>query len=435
MPDTGRKNCVTPSDSTPVIVIGAGPAGLMAAEVLSDAGLRVELWDRKPSAARKFLLAGKGGLNLTHVEALDLSDGRCLARYGAACGWLEPALRAFDGAAIRAWAGSLGVDTFVGSSGRIFPNDMKAAPLLRHWVARLRARGVTLRMRRRWTGFAADGALNWVDDEGARVPSTGRTHAPAAVLALGGASWPQLGSDGAWVPVLAAEGVAIAPLSPANCGFDVRWSPGFASRHAGAPVKSACLSIVGPDGGVDRRRGEFVVTRHGIEGSLVYAFSARLRERIALHGEAKIELDLQPDRGLDAIAARLAKSPSSRSLAWRLKRAAAIDGVKAGLLRESAGSALPRDPVALAALIKATPLTVVSARPIAEAISTAGGVRAQAIDARYMLRALPGVFVAGEMLDWEAPTGGYLLGASLATGRASARGLIDWVATRAPSSH
>ncbi|MGE0310736.1 MAG: TIGR03862 family flavoprotein [Lautropia sp.] len=430
MSDTGREQIVTRPDTIEaVVVVGAGPAGLMAAEVLADAGCAVEVWDRKPSAARKFLLAGKGGLNLSHVEALDLSDGRCLARYGDAARWLAPALRAFDGSAIRDWARSLGIDTFVGSSGRVFPIDMKAAPLLRQWVARLRANGVRMHMRRRWTGFGPDGALCWEDD-GANGLRTGAATAPAALLALGGASWPQLGSDGAWVPVLAADGVEIAPLAPANCGFDLAWSESFADRFAGEPVKSVCMSLACDDGRVDRRRGEFVVTRHGIEGSLVYAFSARLRDRLARGGPARVLLDLQPERDRDAIAARLAKLPPARSLAWRLKRAAAIDGVKAGLLREAAGGALPRAPDALAALIKAAPLAVLAPRPLAESISTAGGVSAQAIDGHYMLRARPGVFVAGEMLDWEAPTGGFLLGASLATGRASAAGLLDWLRPR-----
>ena len=408
-----------------VAVIGGGPAGLMAAETLAAAGIQVDLYDGMPSVGRKFLLAGKGGLNLTHAEPFDPFVGR----YAERSVRLEPLLRAFGAHELRAWARGLGVETFVGSSKRVFPTDLKAAPLLRAWLHRLRAQGVRFHMRQRWQGFGAD------DDS---APGTLRFHGPqgdsvvrarATVLALGGASWSRLGSDGAWVPALQAEGVDIAPLRPSNCGFDIAggWSEHFRSRFAGEPLKSVALAWPGADGVPRRQPGEFVVTATGIEGSLVYVASAALREQIAQAGAATVEIDLLPARDLAWVQAELAHPRGPRSLATHLKTRLGLQGVKAGLLYELAPKADLADPARLAAWIKALPLTLAAARPIDEAISTAGGVRFEALDATLMLSARPGVFCAGEMLDWEAPTGGYLLTASFATGRAAGQGAADWL--------
>lgn len=397
-------------------VIGAGPAGLMAAEVLAQRGVSVDVFDAMPSAGRKFLLAGKGGLNLTHAEPFE----RFVARYGERRGAIEPQLRDFGPDALRAWAHGLGIDTFVGSSGRVFPAEMKAAPLLRAWLHRLRAAGVRLHMRHRWVGWAGDGrTLRFVTPTG-EVDVT----ADACVLALGGASWPRLGSDAAWVPWLQARGVTIAPLRPSNCGFDVvhpgpdgapqpGWSAWLRERFAGAPLKTVAVALPGGPA----QRGEFVVTATGVEGSLVYAVSAPLRERIAAHGQAQLHIDLLPDRAPAFVQAEVARPRGSRSLSTHLKSRLGLDGVKAALLHELLPRETFADAVALAAAIKALPLTLVAPRPIAEAISTAGGVGFDALDDGLMLRALPGVFCAGEMLDWEAPTGGYLLSACFASGR------------------
>ena len=420
-----------PSGSAPagrrVIVVGGGPAGLMAAETLAAAGARVELFDAMPSVGRKFLLAGKGGLNLTHGEPFETF----LTRYGAQRGWLEPSLRAFDPDALRAWARALGVETFVGSSGRVFPVDLKAAPLLRAWLQRLRAAGVVFRPRHRWLGWDAAGALRFASPAGERTEA-----AEAVLLALGGASWARLGSDGAWVPWLAAAGAEVAPLRPSNCGFDVArlgqapgWSAHLRERHAGAPLKPVALRFAPSDGSPPfERQGEFVVTATGVEGSLVYAASALLRDAIARHGEATPTLDLLPGREAAFVAAEVARPRGSRSLSTHLKSRLGIDGVKAALLHELLDPATLHDPARLAAALKSLPLRLVAARPLDEAISTAGGVRREALDERFMLRARPGVFCAGEMLDWEAPTGGYLLQASLATGRAAAQGVAAWLA-------
>ncbi|MBV8603989.1 MAG: TIGR03862 family flavoprotein [Pelomonas sp.] len=407
------------SHSCTVAIVGGGPAGLMAAETLARAGIEVDLFDAKPSVGRKFLLAGKGGLNLTHSE--DFAP--FLARYGARAPALEPLLRAFDGPAVRAWAAGLGVATFVGTSGRVFPTDMKAAPLLRAWLHRLREQGVRLHMRTRWLGWDAAGALRLEGPDGEF------TLAPrATVLALGGASWPQLGSDGAWAPWLAARGVDVAALQPANCGFDVAgWTPLFAARFAGRPVKPVVLEV--PGAGF-RRKGEFVVTATGIEGSLVYAAASPIRDAIARDGSCRIELDLLPDRDAAFVAAEVARGRGSRSLATHLKSRLGIEGLKAGLLHEALSKAEYQDLPRLAAALKRLPLTLVTARPVAEAISTAGGVRFEALDANQMLAALPGVFCAGEMLDWEAPTGGYLLTACLASGRACGAGVARYLRDR-----
>ncbi len=405
-----------------VAVVGGGPAGLMAAEVLATAGRVVNVYDAMPSVGRKFLLAGKGGLNLTHGEPF----GAFVTRYAERAPALRPLLKAFGADALRAWAAVLGIETFVGSSGRVFPQDLKAAPLLRAWLHRLRGQGVRFHMRHRWQGFDETGALRFATPEGEL------TVAPAAtVLALGGASWPQLGSDGSWVPRLAGRGVELAPLRPSNCGFDVGWSEHFASRHAGQPLKGVAIGFEGW-----RQAGECVVTVGGVEGSLVYAASAQLRERIAAAGEATFLLDLLPQRSVEWVAAELAHPRGPRSLSTHLKTRLKLDGVKAGLLWELVPKDVQADPARFAAAIKALPIRVTAPRPIAEAISTAGGVRFEALDGQLMLRALPGVFCAGEMLDWEAPTGGYLLTASFATGFAAGRGAAAWLsrgAARAPA--
>ena len=401
-----------------VAVIGGGPAGLMAAETLLAAGHTVHLFDGKPSVGRKFLLAGKGGLNLTHSEAFEPFVGRYAERAGA----LQPLLQAFDAEALRAWAQGLGIGTFVGSSGRVFPTDMKAAPLLRAWLHRLRAQGLVLHMRHLWSGWAEDGACRF------DTPLGGATVQPrATVLALGGASWARLGSDGAWAPWLQARGVDVAPLKPSNCGFEVAWSEHLKSRFAGEPLKSVAIAVPGWRGG-QAQPGEFVVTAHGVEGSLVYAASATLRDTLAREGSATFYLDLLPARSLDWVARELAHPRGPRSLATHLKTRLNLSGVKTALLWELVPKDVQADAPRFAALIKALPITVKAARPIDEAISTAGGVRFEALDGRLMLRAAPGVFCAGEMLDWEAPTGGYLLAASFATGRAAGQGAAGWLA-------
>jgi uncharacterized flavoprotein (TIGR03862 family) len=393
----------------PVAVVGGGPAGLMAAQAAARAGAQVHVYDAMPSVGRKFLLAGKGGLNLTHSEPFDLF----VARYGARRDRIEPLLRRFGPDALRDWAAGLGIESFVGSSGRVFPTDMKAAPLLRAWLQRLRGQGVRLHMRHRCIGLerGADAAatLRLATPEGERTISP-----RAVVLALGGASWPRLGSDGAWTRWLPPLGVPVAPLRPSNCGFDVPepgWTEHLRTRFAGHAIKNVALSLAGFS-----QSGEFVVTATGVEGSLVYAASAAIRERIDTQGRATVLLDLLPQRDAAFVAAEVARPRGPRSLATHLKSRLGIDGVKAALLHEL----LPREAFAdagrLAASIKSLPLTLARARPVDEAISTAGGVPFEAMDDHLMLDALPGVFCAGEMLDWEAPTGGYLLTACFASG-------------------
>ncbi|MDE2081402.1 MAG: TIGR03862 family flavoprotein [Burkholderiales bacterium] len=396
-----------------VAVIGGGPAGLMAAEALAGRGLAVDVYDTMPSVGRKLLLAGKGGLNLTHGE-----DAATFAtRYGARQPALAGALQRLDTQALRAWAAGLGIATFVGSSGRVFPTDLKAAPLLRAWLHRLRGQGVRFHMRHRWLGWADDGALHFATPTGEL-----RRRADATVLALGGASWPRLGSDGAWWPLLAARGVALAPLAPSNCGFDIAWSAHLQARHAGAPLKSVAIEFAGV-----RRLGECVLTAGGIEGSLVYAFSAALRDAIARDGSARLHLDLLPARSVAEVAREIGHPRGPRSLATHLKSRLHLAGAKAALIWELVPRADQTDPQRLAAAIKALPLRLLAPRPIAEAISSAGGVCFEALDERLMLRDLPGVFCAGEMLDWEAPTGGYLLTACFATGHLAGEGVADWL--------
>ncbi|MDX3904409.1 MAG: TIGR03862 family flavoprotein [Pigmentiphaga sp.] len=404
-----------------VAVVGAGPAGLMAAEVLAQAGIAVDVYDAMPSAGRKFLLAGIGGLNITHSEPPE----RFLARYGNRATELAPVLAAFGSRDVRLWAEALGIETFVGSSGRVFPQEMKAAPLLRAWLHRLRTQGVRLHMRHRWLGWDENGALPFETPAGRVV-----NRPDAVVLALGGASWPRLGSDGRWAAWLEARGVKVAPLLPANCGFEVDWSAHFKSRFAGHPVRAVTLDIA--DGlGAWRRNGEFVVSDYGLEGSLIYAASARLRDAIARDGQAVIHLDLVPGLSLDRVLTELARPRGTKSMANHLRARVRVDGVKAGLLREVVPAADFHDPIRLASRIKSLPITLRAPRPIEEAISSAGGVSFAELDDGGMLVRLPGVFCAGEMLDWEAPTGGYLLTACLASGRWAGHGVARWLAGEA----
>ncbi|MBK7766654.1 MAG: TIGR03862 family flavoprotein [Sulfuritalea sp.] len=409
-----------------IAVIGGGPAGLMAAEVLSAAGKRVEVFDAMPSVGRKFLLAGRGGLNLTHSEAPETFLSRYGARHCEIGHWLEE----FGPQQLRDWARDLGVETFVGSSGRVFPLQMKAAPLLRTWLHRLRAAGVVFHARHRWRGWMEDGRTLRFATAAGEVA----TAADAAVLALGGGSWARLGSDGAWVPLLAARGVGVQPLRPANCGFDVPWSEHLRRRFAGAPVKTVSAEFVTPDGALIKREGEFLITEHGVEGSLIYAFSAALRDGIEATGSATLHLDLAPGRSLPRLTDDLAQARGRDSLSNHLRRRAGIGGVKAALLHECATEADLASPARLAAIIKSLPLRLVSPRPLDEAISSAGGVDFAALDKNLMLHALPGTFCAGEMLDWEAPTGGYLLTACFASGRAAGRGVLRWLAESSPAT-
>ncbi|OPZ03817.1 MAG: putative glutamate synthase subunit beta [Alphaproteobacteria bacterium ADurb.BinA305] len=418
-----------------VAVVGGGPAGLMAAGALAERGCTVTVYDAMPSVGRKFLLAGRGGLNLTHAEPL----ADFLGRYGARRDTLAPRIEVFPPQALREWAHGLGVETFVGSSGRVFPQEMKAAPLLRAWLARLRATGVRFAVRHRWLGWAEDPAQDGALRAGLQhlrfaTPDGEQTvEADALVLALGGGSWAKLGSDGAWVAPLRAAGVEVADLLPANCGFDVvgpagtGWSAHFLDHFRGQPLKSVAARCTDPAGRVHARSGECLISATGIEGGLVYALSAPLRDTLLARGEAVLELDLAPGRSLERLAAELARPRGSRSFSSHLHSQAGIKGVKAGLLRECLAKAQFDDPARLAAAIKAMPLRLVATRPLDEAISSAGGVRFEALDAQLMLRARPGVFVAGEMLDWEAPTGGYLLTACFATGLAAGTAAADWL--------
>ncbi|HJS35665.1 MAG TPA: TIGR03862 family flavoprotein [Pseudoxanthomonas sp.] len=408
--------------STPsVAVIGGGPAGLMAAETLRAAGLRVDLYDAKGSVGRKFLIAGKGGMNLTHSDPFDVF----VARYGDRQEDVAAWLRGFDADALRDWARGLGVETFVGTSGRVFPSDLKAAPLLRGWVRRLREQGVCFHVHHRWSGWTDDGALRFATPDGEATVS-----AAATVLAMGGGSWPELGSDGAWVDTLRTKDVAIAPLQPSNCGFDIAWSEHLATRFAGEPLKPVIAHWQDADGTARQRQGECVVTATGIEGSLVYALSPMLRDAIERDGHATLVLDLLPGRDEQDLARRLARSRGSRSLSEHLRREAGVSGVRAALLYEVLDKTALAEPARIARTLKRFPFRLLRPRPIAEAISSAGGVALEALDDHLMLRALPGVFAAGEMLDWEAPTGGYLLTACFASGRHAARGVIDWLAQR-----
>ncbi len=404
---------------TGAVVIGGGPAGLMAAERLSLGGLRVDLYDAMPSVGRKFLLAGRGGLNLTHSEDMAVFMSRYGERRREVAGWLAD----FGPRQLRDWAHGLGVETFVGSSGRVFPREMKAAPLLRAWLHRLRRAGVVFHARHRWLGWQPDGrALRFSTPLGAQV-----VNAKAVVLALGGGSWSRLGSDGTWWPLLAERGIDVRPLRPANCGFDVAWSEHLRRRFAGVPVKAVAASYAAPDGLLHRRDGEFLVTEHGVEGSLIYALSAALRDGIETAGSTTLRLDLAPGRDRQRLANDLASPRGRDSLSNHLRRRAGISGVKAALLHEIAVADDFATPERLAVTIKSLPLKLVAPRPLDEAISSAGGVDFAALDSELMLRSLPGVFCAGEMLDWEAPTGGYLLTACFSSGYAAGNGALRWL--------
>ncbi|MFG6085221.1 TIGR03862 family flavoprotein [Stenotrophomonas indicatrix] len=404
-----------------IAVIGGGPAGLFAAERLRAAGLDVDLYEAKGSPGRKFLIAGKGGLNLTHSDPRPLFDSRYRKQATRVGRWLD----GFDAQALRDWAAGFGVETYVGSSGRVFPVDRKAAPLLRGWVRRLKEQGVRLHVNHRWLGWSDDGALRFATDNGEL-----EVRADATVLALGGGSWPQLGSDGSWVPALQARAVDIAPLQSANCGFDVAWTPFFAQRHAGAPLKPVVAHWHGLDGEPRALQGECVASEYGIEGSLIYALSADLRETISRDGHATLWLDLVPGRDEARLLADLSQPRKGRSFGEHLRRQAGLDAVKTALVFETLGKDAGNDLAAVIATLKRLPLRLLRPRPMAEVISTAGGVRLDALDDGLMLRALPGVFCAGEMLDWEAPTGGYLLTACYASGLRAAEGVTAWLAAR-----
>jgi uncharacterized flavoprotein (TIGR03862 family) len=409
-PEAGRVE----RTSSPVAIIGAGPAGLAAAEILSEQGCAVTLHERMRTPGRKLLIAGRGGLNLTHSEPLD----RFLSRYGAMRPWLAPAVEAFPPDALRAWADGLGQMLFVGSSGRVFPTGMKASGLLRAWLARLQARGVALRTGSEWVG--------WGERDSFRFSDGSVTEGRPVLLALGGASWARLGSDGSWAAHLAARGVALAPFRPANCGMLVGWSNLFAARHAGRPLKAVSLRH-----GETLSRGDLMLTGRGIEGGALYPLSAGLRDEIERRGDAVLRIDLRPDQDVGALAGRLARVRGRESLSNRLRKALALPPEAIALLREAVGPAMPRDPSGLAALVKTVPLRLTGTDDLDRAISTAGGIRREAVDDRFMLRSMPGVFAAGEMLDWEAPTGGYLLQASIATGRAAAEGMLHWLREQA----
>jgi len=397
----------------------------MAAEVLLAAGVQVDLYDAMPSVGRKFLLAGKGGLNITHAEPAE----KFLLRYGIRKIQIAALLENFGADALRAWVCDLGIDTFVGTSQRVFPKEMKAAPLLRVWLHRLRAAGLRIHVRHRWTGWTDDGALRFAAPAGEQI-----IHANCTVLALGGGSWARLGSDGAWVPLLTARGVAVAPLLPSNCGFEIAWSTHFREHFAGQPVKAVAVTMTDAQGTTQRRQGEFTISDYGVEGSLIYALSAPLRNTIAAQGSVRLQLDLAPDKDLVRVLAEVSHPRGSRSLSSHLQGRLGIKGVKAGLLREVLNAAEMREPQRLAATIKALPLRLTAARPLDEAISSAGGVLFETLDEQLMLKSLPGVFCAGEMLDWEAPTGGYLLTACFASGRAAGMGALRYLQTAVSSA-
>ena len=415
---------MSPVSKDEVAIIGAGPAGLMAAEVLAQGGVRVTVYDAMASAGRKFLMAGRGGLNLTHSEALPAF----LARYGAGTPHLSSAITTFPPDALRQWSEELGQPTFVGSSGRVFPKAFKASPLLRAWLRRLDSTGVKFALRHRWTGWEQGEHLSFQAPDGKRVVA-----ARATVLALGGASWPRLGSDGAWAELLATEGVTISPLRPANCGFTVAWSEIFRNRFEGDPLKGVALSL-----GTHSVRGEAVITRIGLEGGAVYALSSNLREAILSSGQATLRIALRPDLEIHDLIARLSVPRGKQSFSNWLRKAAHLSPVGIGLLQEAAIACdVPLSslsPASLAELINAVPVRLDGVAPISRAISTAGGIAFGELDADFMLRRLPGIFAAGEMLDWEAPTGGYLLQASFATGVAAGRGALKWLDTRMPNN-
>lgn len=398
-----------------IAIIGGGPSGLMAAEVLSQAGIKVNVYDAMPSVGRKFLLAGKGGLNITHSEPFQA----LLSRYGTGKNRLQPMLQRFGANQLRDWVHRLGIKTFVGSSGRIFPEEMKAAPLLRAWLHRLRQQDVKFHVRHKWLGWHEGdiNRLSFQTPEGIR-----EIEADAVILALGGGSWPQLGSTGEWVDILDAKGVRISPLIPANCGFNVNWSDHFRQRFAGQPLKSIAVSVDG-----QQLKGDCTITDYGIEGGLIYSLSSTLRDAIIQTGSASLLLDLKPDYSLDTLIEKVSKPHGKQSMSNHLRKTIGIDGVKIGLLREKLAPEDFNNPIILCSTVKAFPTQLLSARPLAEAISSAGGVSFDAVDEAMMIVNLPGVFCAGEMLNWEAPTGGYLLTACFASGRAAGEGALKWL--------
>jgi uncharacterized flavoprotein (TIGR03862 family) len=414
--------------SLTIAIVGGGPAGLMAAEVVSGRGLRVDVYDTMPSLGRKFLMAGKSGLNLTHSEPFE----QFVSRYGKRRPQIEPLLKQFGPGELRAWVHDLGVETFVGTSGRVFPAGMKASPLLRAWLKRLAEAGVSFHVRHRWTGLLSGLGPS---RRAAEAPTGGSitltfespvgnvtVQADAVVLALGGGSWSRLGSDGDWVPWLEQAGVKVVPLKPSNCGFEVRWSPHFREKFEGHPVKSVVLSFAR-----FQQQGEFIITKEGVEGGLIYTASALLRDEIEATGGAVMNLDLAPDRSSGWLVERLSRPRGSRSLASHVEKSVGIRGVKAGLLREFLSQEEFSDSERLATGIKSLPVPLVATRPLDEAISSAGGVTFESLDEHLMLRSMPGVFCAGEMLDWEAPTGGYLLTACFASGYVAGNGVVKWL--------
>lgn len=401
-----------------VAVIGAGPAGLMAAEVLSQSGMSVDVYDAMPSAGRKFLMAGKGGMNITHAEPLP----RFLNRYGDAEAYMRPMLAEFSPDALRLWMMGLGVDSFVGSSGRVFPREMKAAPLLRAWLHRLRVAGVRFHMRHRWIGWNDHRQLLFQHLDRQRIAP-----ADATILALGGGSWPQLGANGQWLELLTRKGIAIKPLLPSNCGFEAAWSEFFRNRFAGQPLKPVALSFFDAQGNDFHQQGELVITDYGLEGGAIYALSRPLRQQIQAAGSAILMLDLLPQRPIADVIQQLAAPRGKQSLSNVLRKRLGFDGVKSALVHELTNADCRNDPLQLAQSLKAMPVTLSATRPLAEAISSAGGVALDELDDNLMLKQCPGVFCAGEMLDWEAPTGGYLLTACLANGRAAGFGASRWL--------
>ena len=411
-------SAVTTETVPGIAVIGGGPAGLMAAETARAAGIDVDVFDAMGSVGRKFLIAGKGGLNLTHSESRPAFDARYRERTHAVGEWLND----FDADALRAWAGGFGIDTYVGSSGRVFPSDRKAAPLLRGWVRRLRESGVRFHVHHRWLGWDEAGVLRFEAPDGERLFA-----AQATVLAMGGGSWPQLGSDGAWVEPLSAANIDLAPLKPANCGFDIDWSAHLSQRFAGAPLKPVIAHWVDANGIEQALQGECVLTETGIEGSVLYALSAELRDAITRNGETTLWLDIAPGRDVERLREALSKPRGKRSMGDHIRRQTGLDAAKVALLFEVLGRDAGSDINALVKTIKRLPLKLLRPRPIAEVISSAGGVRLEALDNAMMLKAMPGVFCAGEMLDWEAPTGGYLLQACFASGLRAGRGSAMWL--------